>query len=85
MREFWNRFTTSRYWFLGTLVVVGILILIIWRALDYKGYVTTVNGWMHDLKEIMEFILIMAMVFAAIGMMFGWRLFRRRRGGGGGH
>lgn len=81
MREFWNRFTTNRYWFLGTLIVVLILSMIVWRIINYEGYVNTINGWMHDLKEIMEFILIMAMVVAGIGMMFGWRPWRR----GGGH
>ncbi len=84
MREFWHRFWTNLRWFLGTIIVLAILIALVWRGVDREGFTTTVNGWMHDLWEITKFILgwilAFAIVFAGIRWMFGKKPFHGSKG-----
>ncbi len=84
MREFWHRFWTSLRWFIGTVIVLAIVIALIWRGVDREGFTTTVNGWMYDLWEIIKFILgcilAFALLFAGIRWMFGRKPFSGSKG-----
>ncbi len=80
MFDFWHRFCTNRNWFLGTIIVLVILIIFIWRIADHEGFVATVNGFLEDVWQLMKSILVLCLVVMGIMIMFGWRPFKKRGG-----
>ncbi len=67
MREFWHRFTTNRYWFLGTIFIFFLIILFFWHLTDPEGYAFEINSWLQSIKDIFFALLTLAIV----GMGFG--------------
>lgn len=81
MNEFWHRFCTNRRWFLGTITVLFLVFLFFWRIISPTGFATTINGFFHDLWEIVRGLLTLAIVCAGVGIMFGWKPFRKKKSG----
>jgi hypothetical protein len=69
MNEFWHRFTTNRYWFLGTLFVLLFVILFFWHLIDPEGYVREINSWLQSIKAIFYNILVLVIVGIGIGLI----------------
>lgn len=84
MRQWFHLFTTNLRWFVGTLLLAGLIIMFLWRLIDPTGFVVSMNKFLEDLWTLIHFVLILLIMFAGIAVMFGWRPFRggNRRNGG---
>lgn len=69
MREFWHRFTTNLYWFLGTLIFGFIIFLLFYNLINPEGYNITINSWFQSLKELFGGLLTIGIVCIGIGIM----------------
>jgi len=69
MQEFWHRFTTSLYWFVGTIIVCFILFLLFWNLMDPEGYTSTINSWAQSLKDLFSGILVLAITCVGLGLI----------------
>ncbi len=80
MNEFLNRLQHSWAWFIGTIIVLFILVLLIWRAIDPNDFRIAVNNFFEDLWAI--FWQLLALAFAVLGilMMFGFKPFGKKKG-----
>ena len=76
MEQFWMRLRTSLWWFLGTIIVLLVVILFFWSLIDHEGYVRIVNGFLHDLWEIVKTIIAISLVIVGICYMFKLGPFR---------
>lgn len=73
MNDFINRFLTDRRWFLGTIAVLFILFLFIWRLVDHEGFVTSINNFFQTIWGIIQAIMTLAIAVLGIRIMLGYR------------
>lgn len=81
MRDFIHRFFTDLRWFLGTVSILLFMYMFVWRIVDHDGFVEAINGFFHDMWEIVKGIGVLCLIIAGIGIMFGWRPFKAKKGG----
>lgn len=62
MREFFHRFMTNRYWFIGTIMVVFATYLFFWHLIDPEGYYRAINEWLKSLVDLFGQLLTLALV-----------------------
>lgn len=68
--------------FFLTIFLGAILVLFLWRTIDQQGFVNKVGGFLHDLMVIGQYALVLAIMMCGIGLMFGWRPFKKPSGKG---
>lgn len=83
MRELWNRITNRLGWFIGFLIVSGIIIFFIWSVFDRKGFTTSVNEFLKDSWAVCEYLIKLFLIFLALYLLY--RAVRGDRRGGGRH
>jgi len=85
MAEFWHRFTTSRVWFIGTIMVVFFLFVFIYWLFNPQGLINAVNGYSHVLWQIIIALSILAIACLGIAIVWGyrpWWMGGRKKSGG---
>lgn len=73
MSDFWDRFLTDRRWFLGTVIVIFVLFMFLWRLFDPQGFETSINDFFQTIWAVVRSILILAIVFLGIRVILGYR------------
>ena len=73
MREFWHNFTTSRNWFLGTIIAGFLIYLFLYRAVDPAGFTQSVNGFFRLIGQTIQIIFCIALALTGIRVVLGYR------------
>lgn len=73
MNEFIHRFLTDRRWFVGTIIVLFVLFLFLWRLFDPQGFTSSINDFFQTIWGIIKSILTLAIVILGIGVILGYR------------
>jgi len=70
MRHFFNLFTHNAYWFVGTLVVIGILFFIGWRTLYPIESARVINTFLQDVWTLAKYVLTLVIIYFGVRIMF---------------
>lgn len=70
MRHFWHLFTHNAYWFVGTLVVIGILFFVGWRTFNPEESAKIINTFLEDVWTLAKYILTLVIMYFGVRIMF---------------
>lgn len=62
-------------WFLGTVIVLLILVLFLWNIFDREGLVVSMQGLLDDVQAICHYLLYYAIIAGIVYLVFKaiWR------------
>lgn len=69
MKDFWEKFSINRYWFVGTLCVLLILFLFLWHLVDPDGYISEINSFLQSLKSLFTTVMALAIVIIIVALI----------------
>ena len=81
MREFFHLYFTNLRWFVWVTSLFGLIYLFLWRLIDPTGFAISMNGFMHDVWEMVKFVLVIVLMLAGILKMFNMGPFKRQKSG----
>lgn len=70
MKDFWNKFLTNRYWFVGTIISFFLFISFIWSLIDSKGFATKVNFWAKGMEALLMCLIAIFITLVAIYVFY---------------